>query len=88
MKWSEKLELDFPYDWMSNVMSEDVLIASVLRRGRFDDISKVCAHFGLARLENTAFDFDIDLKSIVLAPLMNSIRKAEASFRDQHETCT
>lgn len=86
MKWSEELALEFPYDWMSDSMSEEALIAAVLQRGRFNDMSTVCVHFGLARVEQVAIDFKIDLAHPVRAPLMRSIRLATANFENHANT--
>jgi HTH-type transcriptional regulator / antitoxin HipB len=51
---SEKLGLDFPYDWSNLDMSEESFIHAVLKKGRFMDILKTTHYFGLERVETEA----------------------------------
>ena len=88
-----RLGLDFPYDWSNAAMPDETLIAKVLQRARFHDVSKVFAHFGRAKVEQVAQDHGIDLQSGVLGSLMPGIRGGEAlaivvdkSFEEQTHT--
>ena len=47
---SEKLGLDFPYDWSNPAISDTALIGKVLDKARFMDVSKTFAHYGITML--------------------------------------
>lgn len=49
---SERLGLSFPYDWSNPAISDDALILNVLERGIYEDICRICAHFGLGTVEH------------------------------------
>ena len=72
-----RLGLDFPYDWSNAAMPDETLIAKVLQRARFHDVSKVFAHFGRPKVEQVAREYGIDLQSGVLGSLMPGIRRGE-----------
>jgi transcriptional regulator with XRE-family HTH domain len=74
---SKKISLDFPYDWSNPNISEDALIAKVLDKARFMDVSRVFAYFGAERVKAVAEDFSIDLQHGVLGALMPSIKRGE-----------
>ena len=80
MSTTKHLALDYPYDWSNPQISDDALIAQVLKRGRFMDVSKVCAKFGLARLESTAQTMQLDTHAGVLGSVMDSIRLGEQAW--------
>jgi hypothetical protein len=44
---NELLGLSFPYDWPNPAIGDEALILNVLERGIYEDICRVCAHFGL-----------------------------------------
>lgn len=50
---SAVLGLSFPYDWSNPSISDNALILNVLERGIFEDICRVCAHYGLKTVEET-----------------------------------
>jgi transcriptional regulator with XRE-family HTH domain len=81
---SHKLGLDFPYDWSNPGMPEDTLIAKVLEKARFADVSRIFAHFGHDRVTQTAQDFGIDLSSGVLGSLMPSIELGRSQYLAAH----
>lgn len=64
-------------------MKENVLISAVLERSRFNDLSKICAYFGLDRVESVAIEYGIDINHSVRAPLMRSIRKATEQINNE-----
>ena len=72
---SQKLGLDFPYDWSNPAITDTALIGKVLDRARFMDVSKTFAHYGHERVERAAFDLGIDLTSGVLGSLMPGIQR-------------
>lgn len=73
VRLSQKLGLDFPYDWSNPAISDTALIGKVLDKARFMDVSKTFAHYGHARVERAATDLGIDLTSGVLGSLMPGI---------------
>ena len=72
---SEKLGLDFPYDWSNPAISDAALIGKVLDRARFMDVSKTFAHYGHPVVEKVAQDLGIDLRQGVLGSLMPGIKR-------------
>jgi transcriptional regulator with XRE-family HTH domain len=75
LRKSERLGLDFPYDWSNPAISDTALIAAVLSRARFMDVSKIFAHFGAAQVEQVAADLSIDLHTGVLGALMPGLQQ-------------
>jgi transcriptional regulator with XRE-family HTH domain len=75
LRKSEQIGLDFPYDWSNPSISDTALIAAVLGRARFMDVSKIFAHFGAAQVEQVAADLSIDLHAGVLGALMPGIQQ-------------
>ena len=76
---SQKLGLDFPYDWSNPGISDTALIGKVLDKARFMDVSKTFAHYGHERVESVAADLGIDLTCGVLGSLMPGIQRGLAS---------
>ena len=75
---SERLGLDFPYDWSNADISDTALIGAVLGRARFMDVSKIFAHFGMQRVQAVAAELAIDLHTGVLGALMPGIQRGVA----------
>jgi hypothetical protein len=48
---SARLGLSFPYDWPNPSIRDEALILNVLERGIYQDICRVCAHFGFAAVD-------------------------------------
>lgn len=44
---SVRLGLTFPYDWSNSSIRDEALILKVLQYGIFEDVCRICAHFGL-----------------------------------------
>ena len=76
---SQKLGLDFPYDWSNPAISDTALIGKVLDKARFMDVSKTFAHYGHEQVESVAADLGIDLTCGVLGSLMPGIQRGLAS---------
>jgi hypothetical protein len=74
---TQQLGLDFPYDWSNQGMSDDTLVAKVLERARFMDVSRVCAYFGLPKIKQIANQFEMPLNTGVLGSFMPSIERAQ-----------
>ena len=65
--------LGFPYDWSNPQIADEVQIAKVLDKARFDDISRTTAPYGLPLVELVAWRFGIDLGTGPLGAIMPSI---------------
>jgi transcriptional regulator with XRE-family HTH domain len=76
---SERIGLNFPYDWSNPEIDDAVLIAKVLDKARFDDVSRTIAHFGLPEVELVAQRFGIALDSGPLGAVLPAIRIAQAA---------
>ncbi len=76
---SARLGLSFPYDWSNPQIADEVLIAKVLDKARFDDVSRTTAHYGLPLVEQIAQRFGIDLSAGPLGAILPSIRMAQAA---------
>ena len=74
---SSRIGLSFPYDWSNPQITDEVLIAKVLDKARFDDVSRTTAHYGLPLVEQVAERFGIDLASGPLGAILPSIRLAQ-----------
>ena len=77
LRRSEQLGLDFPYDWSNPAISDTALIGKVLGRARFMDVSRICAHFGMPRVEQVAAELMIELHSGVLGAMMPGLQLGE-----------
>ncbi len=77
---SSRLGLSFPYDWSNPQIADDVLIAKVLDKARFDDVSRTTAHYGLPLVELVAQRFGIDLGAGPLGAILPSIRVAQENL--------
>ncbi len=77
---SSRLGLSFPYDWSNPQIADDVLIAKVLDKARFEDVSRTTAHYGLPLVELVAQRFGIDLAGGPLGAILPSIRMAQTSL--------
>jgi transcriptional regulator with XRE-family HTH domain len=76
---SERLGLSFPYDWSNPEIDDAVLIAKVLDKARFTDVSRTIAYFGLDKVEQIAARFGIALDSGPLGAVLPTIRIAQAA---------
>ncbi|GHU19821.1 hypothetical protein FACS189475_07720 [Betaproteobacteria bacterium] len=48
---STQLGLSLPYDWSNPAINDKALILNVLKRGIYEDICHICAHFSLPVVE-------------------------------------
>jgi hypothetical protein len=48
---SVKLGLSGPYDWSNPNMRDDVLIAKVLEKHKFDDVARLCFYYGIPKVK-------------------------------------
>jgi transcriptional regulator with XRE-family HTH domain len=76
---SERIGLSFPYDWSNPHIDDAVLIAKVLDKARFADVSRTIAYFGLEKIEQVAAHFGIALDRGPLGAVLPAIRIAQAA---------
>jgi len=76
---SGRLGLSFPYDWSNPAISDEALILNVLERGIYEDICRVCAHFGLGAVDHLRSGLPADVAaSPSLARMLDNIKKGFA----------
>jgi len=75
---SEKLGLEFPYDWSNPNMSESTLIALVLEKTRFNDILKIAFNFGLERIIEESRKISDNSKAEIINKYLRRIEKGIA----------
>lgn len=75
LRKSKSLGLSFPYDWSNPNISDQALILNVLERGIFEDICKIAARYGLAKIEKQLKNLPPDIAtSSSLVRMMSNIR--------------
>lgn len=82
--------LTLPYDWSNPAMPDNALILSVLRRGIFSDIARVCANFGLAEVSQQVDatlalvpEAERPILARILARMLRSIELAQQQLAQQ-----
>lgn len=55
---SQRLALEFPYDWSNPDLDDKTLIRKVAAKGRFNDLLRIVGHFGLDRVQGVAEALD------------------------------
>ena len=75
---SQRLELDFPYDWSNPAMDESVFIHQVLEKGRFMDVLRLAKHYGIDRIDTAAQAFVETPNWLRLGQIINRIRAGKA----------
>ena len=70
---SVKIGLSGPYDWSNRHIRDDVLIKKVLERHHFEDLVRLCMHYGLLKVKRVfkSRDFHPMTKAIVKRMLTN-----------------
>lgn len=78
--------LSFPYNWANSNMSEETLIACVLRKNRFQDVIRICAQYGLDRVSAVAAGIkDPDIRAAAEQTLKR-IRIGKEMAREETKT--
>lgn len=72
---SKKLRLSFPYDWSNSNIRDDALILNVLDRGIFEDICRICAHYGMDRVKVLAATLKGPAADLSLPRMLTNIEK-------------
>ncbi|MCM2306744.1 MAG: winged helix-turn-helix domain-containing protein [Sulfuritalea sp.] len=52
MRKSRQLELSAPFDWSNPQIPDDALIAKTAASLRFEDVARLCAHYGIDRVRS------------------------------------
>ncbi|MGZ5056304.1 MAG: helix-turn-helix domain-containing protein [Methylobacter sp.] len=73
------LGLAFPYDWSNRGgISDDALIINVLKRGIYEDICRICAYYGIEKVDSLAAVAFKDEPSLIYPRMIENIRKGFA----------
>jgi hypothetical protein len=75
MRKSEMLGLSVPYDWSNSNIQDGVLISLVLEKHRFEDVARVCSHYGLTRVRGLAGEINDPYLSRMLARMLKNIER-------------
>lgn len=71
-----KLGLSFAYDWSNpGGISDEALIINVLKRGIFEDICKICAYYGIEKVDSLVAVAFKDEPSLIYPRMIENIRK-------------
>lgn len=75
LRKNTRLGLSFPYDWSNPEISDEALILNVLERGIYKDICRICAHYGIKRVEQLCENLPRNIaESPSLTRMMNNIK--------------
>lgn len=81
---SRRLALSAPYDWSNADIADDALIAKTAASLRFEDVAKLCAHYGLAKVRAVVAARIADpLPRAILERQLRNIAAAEAGAADE-----
>ena len=72
---SKDLGLSAPYDWSNSKIDDDVLILKVLEAHRFEDVLRVCAYYGLAKVKLIADGISNSYVSLILRRMLANIER-------------
>lgn len=81
---NRQLELSAPFDWSNPQIPDDALIAKTAASLRFEDVARLCAHYGIARVRSVVASRIAD--PLPRAILERQLRNIEAAGVDRiHE---
>lgn len=80
---SRQLGLSAPYDWSNPQIADDALIAKTAASLRFEDLARLCAHYGVDRVRSVAMSNVAD--PLPRAILERQLRNIEAAGDTLHE---
>jgi len=69
-----RLGLSFCYDWSNPNLSDQSLIINVLKRTIFEDICRICAYFGVDKVDSYAVLAFEDEPSLIYQGMIDNIR--------------
>lgn len=83
-------DLSMPYDWSNPALPDDKLILSVLRRAVFVDVARICADFGVDRVQRQLAaalalvpENERPMLSRILSRMLHSIELASEQLRQE-----
>lgn len=77
---SQALKLSAPFDWSNTQIPDEALIAKTAASLRFEDVARLCAHFGLNRIRSVVASRVTD--PLPRAILERQLRNIEAAQDD------
>jgi hypothetical protein len=80
---STKIGLSGAYDWSSPNMRDDVLIGSVLEKHQFEDVVRLCLHYGLPKVRRVARRRALD--TMTSATVVRMLRNISRALRPSKE---
>jgi len=72
---SEKLKLEFPYDWSNPNISESTFILLVFEKARFNDLLAITHYFGIERIEAELEAFSSEAQTQLIHKYLSRIKK-------------
>lgn len=86
---SQKLGLDWVYDWSNPRMKESAFMRAVLQQGRFEDTLKVAAHFGISRIEKELAQMQKGYYGAnTISKAQGIMRRIRTGYEHVHESAT
>lgn len=82
---SRQLALSAPFDWSNPQIPDDALIAKTAASLRFEDVARLCAHYGTSRVRSIVASSVAD--PLPRAILERQLRNIEAAGVDQLHEC-
>lgn len=84
MRKSRQLELSAPFDWSNAQIPDDALIARTAASLRFEDVARLCAHYGLDRVRAVVgARFSEPLPRAILERQLRNIEAAQRELADE-----
>lgn len=81
---SRQLELSAPFDWPNPQIPDDALIAKTAASLRFEDVARLCAHYGVARVRSIVASRIVDpLPRAILERQLRNIEAAEVDYLNE-----
>lgn len=80
---SRQLGLSAPFDWSNPQIPDDVLIAKTAASLRFEDVARLCGHYGIDRVRSVASRVADPLPRAILARQLRNIEAAGVEADDE-----
>jgi hypothetical protein len=81
---SVTIGLSGAYDWSNPNIRDDVLIAKVLEKHKFEDVARLCLHYGISRVTRTFRRHSFDpMATASVSRMLRNIRKGLRAPQEQ-----
>ena len=81
---SVKLGLSGPYDWSNPNMRDDVLIAKVLEKHKFDDVARLCFYYGIPKVKRVFKRSEFEpMTRACVTRMLGNINKGLSALQEQ-----